>query len=180
MIKSYSKLICISFTAIFAFGTMPGTAWALTKCNKPPLTAKGMFYTTQKKAKDSADYRWGLKAASVHGQNWGHVGKAKGKSYACTSGHGKSGNLFNCKLTATPCAKIVSCKNPLTAKGMFYTTKDKAKESADYRWGLKSASVHGQNWGHVGKAKGKSYTCTSGHGKSGNLFNCKLTAKPCI
>jgi hypothetical protein len=176
MQKFMKTLAVFSTMAAFAFASQQASA--ATSC-KPALTAKGMFYTSKAKAQSSADYRWGLKAASAHGAPWALVGKAKGKSYSCTDGHGKNGNLYNCKLTAKPCKTTSVCKGTVTAKGMFYTGKPKARDSAKYRWGLKAAQAHGASFAHWGKAKNTSINCTSGHGKNGNLYNCVAKAKAC-
>ena len=176
MQKVMKALASLSVMAALAMTSQ--SALAVTSC-KAPLTAKGMYYTTKKKSKESADYRWGLKAASNHGVSWAHVGKAKGKSYNCTDGHGKKGNLYNCKLTAKPCKTTSVCKGIVKAKGMYYTTKNKAKESAWYRWGLKASSEYGVPYAHRGKAKSTSISCTSGHGKKGNLYNCVAKGKAC-
>jgi hypothetical protein len=176
MQKMIKTLVGLSALACAALASTQASA--AISC-KSPLTAKGMFYTTKKKAKSSADYRWGLKAASTHNPSWAHVGQAKGKSYKCTYGHGKKGKLYNCTLTAKPCRKTTVCRGTVTAKGMFYTGKSKAKESARYRWGLQAASAHGPAFAHWGKAKATSIKCSYGHGKKGNLYNCVAKANAC-
>lgn len=164
--------------AATAFTAVPMAASAATQC-KPTVSAKGMFYTTKSKARSSAGYRWGLKAASKYGSSFAHVGQAKAKSYKCTSGHGAGGNLFNCKLTAKPCKTVSVCKGRVKAKGQLYKTQSKAVSSAQYRWGLRSASKYGASFGHWGKAKGKSMKCSGGHGSSGKLIRCTASAKAC-
>ena len=172
-IKTFAAL-----SALAAVALASQQASAATSC-KPSLAAKGMFYTTKAKAQSSADYRWGLKASSAHGVGWAHVSQAKGKSYSCTDGHGKDGKLYNCELTAKPCKTTSVCKGTVTAKGMFYTGKPKAMDSAKYRWGLQAAQAHGASFAQWGKAKNTSINCSFGHGKNDKLYNCVAKAKAC-
>lgn len=169
----------LSVLATIAAVALSGQAAQAAKVCKPKLTAQGMYYYTEKKAKESADYRFGLKVASVHGVPWAHVSQAKNKSYACTDGHGDSGKLHNCKLTANPCMTKTTCKGMVTGKGMYYYKKEKALESMRYRWSLAAAAAHGPNFAHYNKAKNKSGNCTYGHGKSGKLWNCVTKALAC-
>lgn len=64
---------------------------------------------------------------------------------------------------------------------MYYKNKDKAKESARYRWGLAAADQHGASWAHWGKAKQKTIKCSwvDVPGKPNvEAWRCRASAKP--
>ncbi|MEH6726604.1 MAG: hypothetical protein V7703_10630 [Hyphomicrobiales bacterium] len=64
---------------------------------------------------------------------------------------------------------------------MYYKNKDKAKDSARYRWGLAAAEAHGSEWAHWGKAKQKSINCSwvDVPGKpNAEAWRCRASAKP--
>lgn len=64
---------------------------------------------------------------------------------------------------------------------MYYKNKDKAKDSAVYRWGLAAAEQHGASWAHWGKAKQKTMKCSwvDVPGKPNvEAWRCRASAKP--
>ena len=178
LLKS-TVLAAVAATAIISVSPAANAATSV----KPTVTAKGKVYYNTKKAENSAKYRWSLKAAAKYGPSYGHWGKAKGKSMQChwvtqkIGANGLTKFTWRCLAKAKPARTIKLCKSPVKAKGMFYTTKSKAKSSSAYRWGLKTASIYGASFAQFGKAKGKSYQCNKANNKG--LWNCTVKAKPC-
>jgi hypothetical protein len=77
-------------------------------------------------------------------------------------------------------AKTVT-KPMVNGYSMYYKNKDKAKESARYRWGLAAAEKHGSDWALWGKATQKSINCSwvDVPGKpSVEAWRCRASAKP--
>lgn len=167
--------IC-TIAAMSAFTANEAEAKTVTK---PLVNGYSKYYKSKGKAKDSARYRWGLAAAEQHGSSFAHWGKAKKKSMKCSwvDVPGKPNvEAWRCRASAKPAKEVLICKGKVSAKGMFYKKKSKAKESATYRWGLKAASTYGQSFAHWGKATNTKYSCSKG---SKDLWNCTATAKAC-
>ncbi len=70
-------------------------------CKADKVKAKGMFYYKKADAKDSAVYRWGLKASSLHGADYALWGKATSKKFSCSKG---AKDLWNCTAKAKACS----------------------------------------------------------------------------
>ncbi|MCQ0990645.1 hypothetical protein [Jiella marina] len=70
---------------------------------KPQVSAKGMWYTKQTKARSSASYNWRLAAAAKgYPKRFLSPANAREKSYACSR---NSKELWRCTMRALPCTK---------------------------------------------------------------------------
>ena len=143
-----------------------------------PLHVEGAFHRSRRSAIASANHRWSLNAARLHGERYVSLRHARDSAVTCRNAfaRGRGGRGLVCMRRARPCAPA-HCGPAVSMVAGSLFRQSSAVNRAIASWNRKVSRLDGGRYGGWARAADPKLHCQRSRD---GLHVCAAVAKPCV